>query len=165
MQLPYRKPGKFSQTPFDPLITQDKFYDLSRRLDKLKKQQPKAATEVAHLAELGDFSENMEYQQAKGRLRWINNQILILERQLTEAEIISSNGKKDIVEIGATVTITDGKKLKSYQILGSTETNPEQGIISHISPIGAALLDHKVGDNITVIIGKTNRQYTITQIS
>lgn len=164
MQLPYRKPGKYSQTQNDPLMTKKKIRELEYELARLKEKQPKAAAEVARLAELGDFSENVEYQLAKGRLRGINNAILKLEYQINHAEIIAPK-KGGTVDIGSTVTIESDGKTKSYQILGSSETNPARGIISHASPIGAALLGKAVGDTVRLVIHGSEKTSTIVHIA
>jgi len=165
MQVPYRKPGKFSQIKSDPLMTRAKFDELEVKLEKLKSIRPAAAKEVARLAELGDFSENVEYQMAKGRLRGINDRILRLEREIMDAEIITTSKKTDRVQIGHTVTVECNDKLKTYQILGSSETKPEKGIISHNSPIGSALLGHKVGDMVKIKIGEKMTEYKIIKIA
>ena len=80
-----RKPTKLSQAISDPMMTQDKFLQLKNKLNRLKKSQPFAASEVSRLAELGDFSENTEYQMAKWKLRGINYGILRLEAELDKA--------------------------------------------------------------------------------
>ena len=146
-------------------MTQVKFDELEAKLRKLKEVRPHAAQEVARLAELGDFSENVEYQLAKGRLRGINSGILKLERQLNDAEIIAPNKKTDTVQVGHTVTIECNGKLKIYQILGSSETKPEKGIISHNSPIGSALLGHGVGDCVKIKVGEKEVEYKIIKIT
>jgi len=166
MQIPYRKPGKFSQTKLDPFLTKDKFNELKNKLEKLKNtNRPRAAEEVRRLAELGDFSENVEYQMAKGRLRGINEKILILENQLRQAVIITPQAKTGAVQIGHTVTIIDGKKEKTYQILGSSETNPGKNIISHNSPLGAALIGRKIGETAEIKLGDKKIKYKIVRIS
>lgn len=164
MQLPYRKPGKYAQTQNDPLMTKEKFRELERELARLKEKQPKAATEVARLAELGDFSENVEYQLAKGRLRGINNAMLKLEYQINHAEIIAPK-KGGAVSIGSTVTIESGGKTKTYQILGSSETDPGKGVISYTSPLGTAVMGKQVGEVVRVSRkGKSEVTYTIVGI-
>ncbi len=165
MQLPYRKPGKYSRMTNDPLMTQAKFDEISQKLERLKKSQPAAAKEVSRLAELGDFSENVEYQLAKGRLRAINDNIFRLENQLQHAEIIAPTGKGERVQLGNTVTIVSQEgKMKTYQILGSTESDPQKGIISHNSPFGAALIGKKVGDTVKIVLANKEVEYTITQV-
>jgi transcription elongation factor GreA len=164
MQIPYRKPGKFSQMKTDPLITEGKFLELEKKLDRLKNvSRPEAAAEVKRLAELGDFSENAEYQLAKGRLRGINSRILSIEIQLKQAEVIKRNSV-GVVEVGSTVTVSDGTSEKTYRILGSTETKPGQGIISHNSPVGKALLGHEVGDEVFVSLAQKVVEYRILKV-
>ncbi len=165
MQIPYRKPGKFSQMPLDLVLTQNKLSELRADLENLKKfVRPKAAAEVGRLAELGDFSENVEYQLAKGKLRGINNRILKLERQCDQAVIIPENLETSIVQIGHTVTVEYDNKQKTFQILGSAETDPAQGIISHTSPVGAALLGRGVGEVVVVKLAQRDVVYKIMKI-
>jgi transcription elongation factor GreA len=165
MQIPYRKPGKFSQMKTDPVVTPGKFAELTKKLEKLKTvSRPRAAAEVARLAELGDFSENAEYQLAKGKLRGINSAIIFLESQITNAEIIKGNQGTGTVQLGSTVTVLVGEAQKTFQILGSTETNPTKGIISHNSPIGSALMGRKVGDEVKIKLDNREVAYTIVKV-
>ena len=163
MQLPKRKPGKYTNLQNDPLMTGHKFAELKQDLERLMAKRPHAASEVSRLAELGDFSENVEYQLAKGRLRGINNAILKTERQLADADIIAPPNT-DMVHVGSTVLIETQGKQKTYTILGSSETNPSKGIISHTSPIGALLLGKKKGDVVNFTLQGNTVQYTILDI-
>ena len=163
MQIPYRKPGQYNYAKKDPLITADKLLQLKEKLIKLKRKQPEAASEVARLAQLGDFSENAEYQLAKGRLRRINNEIQILENQLYQAKIIRPLDTST-VQVGHTITIEVNSEPKRYTLLGSEETDPSKGIISHHSPIGSALLGHAVGDVVEVKVGEKVLTYKIKEI-
>jgi transcription elongation factor GreA len=163
MRLPYRKPTKFSVMQLDPVMSQAKFAELTKKLEKLRADRPKAAAEVSRLAELGDFSENVEYQLAKGRLRAINEKMMILETHLNQADIIKKN-TSGRVGIGSIVTVKVDGKEKTYEILGSSETNPAKGIISHTSPIGAALLTHRINDEIEILIAGKKKRFTITHI-
>ena len=164
MRIPNRKPGKFSQIKIDPLMTEAKFAELNRKLAMLKKKQPQAAAEVAKLSELGDFSENAEYQLAKGRLRGLNNRILELENQLNRAVIIRPQ-KSNTVAIGQIVTVASDGKERIYQILGSAETNPHQGVISHTSPLGSALIGHRVGETVKVRLAEKEVAYKIISLA
>ncbi len=165
MRTTNRKAEQQNQKTSDPLMTEGKYQELTQKLNRLKKNRPLLAAEVSRLAELGDFSENVEYQLAKGKLRGLNNAILVLENQLLRCEVITQPHQTDRVEIGHTVTVKCGNKQTHYQILGSTETDPQRGIISHNSPIGAALIGHKVGEKILVSLGnKKEVAYTIIKI-
>lgn len=163
MQSPYRKPGKYIQMNTDPLITKEKFEELKNKLEKLKQIRPKLAAEVSALAANGDFSENVEYQIAKGKLRGVNNGILNLESQVYQAQIIDPKDA-DTVALGHKVTIETNGEQKTYQILGSTETNPQSGVISHHSPIGSALIDHSVGEEVTIKLANKEVKYKIIEI-
>ena len=165
MRVPYRKPGKYSQMKQDPMLTVAKAKELENKLDRLKNySRPKAAEEVKRLAEFGDFSENVEYQLAKGKLRGINQAIITIGNQLKNAELIPTPNQTNTVGIGHTVTISNGETEKKYLILGSTETNPTKGIISHVSPLGAALIGKKIGDIIQIKTGGTETSYQLIRI-
>lgn len=161
MRTPNRKSDKYVPPRPDPLITRAKFDELKNKLTKLKELKPKLAVEVAALAQNGDFSENVEYQIAKGRLRGVNNGIQSLESQLYQAQIIDPDQQTDIIKIGHKVTVEVNGTTKIYQILGSVETSPQNGIISHQSPIGFALMDHKVGDVVKIKLADKEVEYKI----
>ena len=163
MQLPKRKPGKYALTKPDYAMTQDKLEALEKELANLKKKRPTLAREVARLAELGDFSENVEYQLAKRRLRGVNSALLKIDYQINHAEIITPIQNQNI-EVGHTVLVNMDGKEKQYQILGSSETDPTKGIISHNSPIGSALLEHKVGDVVEIEIGGRDVECVVLDI-
>ncbi len=161
MQLPNRKPGKYTFPTFDPNLTPAKFAELKKHLEKLKTtSRPQTIKEVKRLAEMGDFSENAAYQIAKGRLRGINDKILELEDRLKKAIIIKPTKNNSTVQLGHQVTLRLNNQEKTYLILGSSETSPEKGIISYQSPLGAALLGQRVGGQIKI----KNNQYKIIKI-
>lgn len=148
MRVPTRRADKIPKSSFDTHITQGKYDQLKRKLeDLIHNQRPKVSLEVQRLAEMGDFSENAAYQMAKGRLRGINRKIDEIESRLKYADIISF-GSGDIVSLGSTVSLESSGQIKTYKILGSAETDPSRGIISHNSPLGETLLNHKLGDII-----------------
>ncbi len=165
MRLPIRKADKYTYLKTDPYITSAKFNELNKKREKLiKVSRPKEAEEVKRLALMGDFSENAGYQIAKGRLRGINQRILDIENILKNAIIIQTDQSNEIIQIGNTVTLSrDGKK-KDYQILGSEETNPSAGVISHNSPLGSALIGKKVDEEITINLGQKIVSYKIVKI-
>lgn len=169
MQTPKRKPGKYSNEKKDPYITKDKFSELKNKLEGLKKAQPRLCQEVKRLASDGDFSENAAYQIAKGRLRGVNQGILDLEKYLKQAIIIQSKSCNSI-QLGSMVTIeitgeNTVKKIKTYKILGSTETDPLNNVISHNSPLGSVLMNKKVNDILKVEIAGNKKIIKILEIS
>ncbi|MEK7481321.1 MAG: GreA/GreB family elongation factor [Patescibacteria group bacterium] len=159
-----RKSEKWSHDKADTLVTEAKFAELQKKLARLQTVRPEAAAEVRRLAELGDFSENVEYQAAKWRLRGINHGIDVLENQLNNAVIIKPQKQTSMVAIGHTVTVAEGDIQKTFNILGSAETNPCKGIISHNSPIGAALIGRSIGDTVTIKLAKRDAVYRVVKI-
>ena len=148
----------------DTMMTKEKFAELEKEVKHLKDIQPKAAAEVSRLAELGDFSENAEYQLAKGRLRGINDAIFRLGNQLKHAVIIKPEPKTGAVQLGSTVAVSVGGQRKTYQILGSAEADPRQGIISQNSPLGAALMGRRAGEKFTIKLAGKEAEYMVVKI-
>lgn len=165
MRLPNRKPGKYTFPQFDHVMTQEKFTELFAQLERLKKTlRPQAISDTKRYAENGDFSENAEYQIAKGRLRGINKKIDELEFQIARAQIIESPRSAEVVSIGHTVTIEMHGAEKTFTILGSEETDPLRGIISYTSPLGKALLGRKIGETSTLEIANKKTPLRILKI-
>lgn len=163
MRVPIRKAGKYVHQKIDPTITEGKFLELKKELEILKKKKLQAMDDVSRLAELGDFSENAAYQFAKGRLRGINSAIERIQKQIDHAEIIPQK-PTDTVQLGHKVTVEVNGKQKTFQILGSTEVNPDRGIISQHSPIGSALLGHEEGDVVIIKLVGKEVEYKILKI-
>lgn len=164
MQTPYRKAGKYSGLKPDPRITAEKYQDLRSSLEKLKRAQPSAIEEVKRLALMGDFSENAAYQIAKGRLRGLNQRILDIEDHLKNAQIIEKPSDNERVRIGHRVRVSNDGKEREYLILGSSETNPDSGVISHNSPLGKFLLGRRVAEEGLLEINGQQKKYKILDI-
>ena len=144
-------------------MTAEALASLKEKLKRLKASLPEQISTTKAAADLGDRSENAEYQISKSRLRGTHRQILMIENQLKRATIIEANtsGK---VQLGSTVVLeSDGKKL-TFQILGSFETNPGKGVISDRSPLGSALIGHKQGAEVGVRTEAGEKKYTILEI-
>jgi len=111
------------------------------------------AQKIKEAREQGDLSENAEYDAAKDEQRDIEKRIEELENILKNIEVVDED-EVDLekISIGCKVKILD-KELKEemeYKIVGSTEADSLHGKISNESPVGAALLGHKVGDTVKV---------------
>ncbi|MGD8404755.1 MAG: transcription elongation factor GreA [Anaerolineales bacterium] len=99
--------------------------------------------------QMGDLSENADYTKAKEDQGFLEGRIQELEYILGNAVIIEENGSKDVVGIGSHVTIQEGDfPEETYHLVGPTEADPSKGKISHESPIGLALINHKVGEMV-----------------
>ena len=99
--------------------------------------------------QMGDLSENADYIKAKEDQGFLEGRIQELEYLLGNAVIIENDGNKDVVSVGSHVTIQEEDfPEETYHLVGPTEADPSKGMISHESPIGKALMDHKVGDTV-----------------
>ncbi|MDD5071443.1 MAG: GreA/GreB family elongation factor [Patescibacteria group bacterium] len=163
MQVPIRKAGKYTNLKPDAHLTLEKLAELKIKLEKLRGVRPRLARDVKELSTTGDFSENAGYQMAKGRLRGINQRILDLEEMIKNAVIIKPK-KSGVVELGSTVIAEVAGKEKKYKILGSSETDPERGVISHNSAVGRGLLGRRAGETVKIKLGNKEVVYKVIKI-
>jgi transcription elongation factor GreA len=97
--------------------------------------------------QMGDLSENADYHQAKEDQGFLEGRIQEIEYLLRNAVIIEKSASTDTVSIGSRVTIKEGSfPSETYHVVGAKEADPRNGKISNESPIGRALMDHKVGE-------------------
>lgn len=123
---------------------------IEKDLDVLKDKRPQIAKRIRNAKEMGDLSENTEYTAAKDDQSWVESQIINLENLLKSAETIDKKKNSDKVIIGSKVTVKIGMETKIFTIVGSIETDPNNGLISHQSPLGEALLDRSVNEQAKV---------------
>ena len=98
-----------------------------------------------------DILENAEYEDAKNEQAFVEGRILTLEEILKNVAIIEEGGPTDRVGIGSRVTVAEeGGEPETYHIVGSVEADPKRGRVSNQSPLGKALLGHRVGDEVIV---------------
>ena len=96
--------------------------------------------------QMGDLSENADYHKAKEDQAFLEGRIQEIEAVLRTAVIVEKK-QSDTVTVGSSVTIQeDNFTPETYHVVGAKEADPRNGKISNESPIGKALMDHKVGD-------------------
>lgn len=160
-----RKGAKESQQEFEPHMSQQQLDSMRSKLQHLKAvSRPRAIEQTREYAQNGDFSENAEYQIAKGRLRGINRAITELEYQIPRVIVIEAPSTADVIHMGHTVTVQVGPRKFKWQILGPKESDPSKQIISHKSPIGQALLGKRIGETAIVELPSGQVSYTICDI-
>ena len=97
--------------------------------------------------QMGDLSENADYHKAKEDQGFLEGRIQEIEAILRNAVIIEKSANTDVVSVGDHVTIQENDfPPETYQVVGAREADPRNGRISNESPIGSAIMDHKVGD-------------------
>ena len=121
---------------------------LESELDELKTNGRKElSVRLKHAISMGDLSENADYHKAKEDQGFLEGRIQEIEAILKNAQVIQEKGKYDDVALGARVTIKEADyPEETYHLVGRNEANPQEGKISHESPIGKALLGHRVGE-------------------
>ena len=113
----------------------------------------------------GDLSENFEYYAAKKEKNKNESRIRFLERMIKTAEIISDESKEDEIGVNNTVEVRfeeDGTG-ETYKIVTTMRGNSLEGLVSTESPIGKALLGHKVGDRVCVRVNESYSYYIIVE--
>lgn len=118
--------------------------------DELHMKLPK---DIQHAREFGDLKENAEYKAAMERQTMVHARIAQLHQRLGEVESIDiSKLPTDRVAYGSTVVLYDLEKEEkiTYKLLTTEESDPENGLISTVSPIGQALMGMEEGDEVKV---------------
>ena len=135
-------------------VTDDGLKKLQDELEHLKTEGRKDIAEKIKVARgYGDLSENSEYDDAKNEQAKIEARIVELEVMLKNVEIIKDiKGTAKTVMVGVKVKVYDEEfdEEDEYYIVGSTEADPAINKISDESPVGRALLGHKVNDTVVV---------------
>ncbi|MBE6551224.1 MAG: transcription elongation factor GreA [Ruminococcaceae bacterium] len=135
-------------------VTEEGLQQLKDELEFLKiTRRTEVAAAIKQATAFGDLSENSEYDEAKNEQAEVEKRILELEQMLKNVKIINSNETSSVISVGTKVRIFNNflEEEAEYQIVGSTETDPFNNLISDESPIGKALLGHKPGDKVNVV--------------
>ena len=129
-----------------------KLQDELEQLRTVKRQEVAARLREA-MEDGGDMGVDLdaEYEAAKNEQAFVEGRIQELEMLLANARVIENSGKREVVDVGATVTIKEGRAAPEvYTLVGRAEANPREGRISNESPLGMALISHKAGDKVQV---------------
>ena len=134
-------------------MTQEGYEAAKKQLEYL--QTVKRAEIVERIAEArshGDLSENAEYDAARNEQAANEGEIAELDYKVKNAVIIEETDDNSVVHIGSAVTVYDEEMEEevTYTIMGTTEVDAMNNIVSNESPVGAALLGHKKGERVTV---------------
>lgn len=146
-------------------LTKEGIEDLNEELKSLIAKKSDIAEAIRSARELGDLTENAEYQSARADQERNENRISEIENILQNVEVIKKPRGDSKVQLGSTVKLKNGKKAKEFQIVGTVEADPLNGKISDESPIGAALLGKQVGEKVEIKTATESHSYTIEDIS
>jgi transcription elongation factor GreA len=142
---------------------------LQEELDSLEEELHfKLPREIQKAREFGDLRENAEYKAAMERQSIVRARIMQVRQRLGEVESIDiSKIPTDRVAYGSRVVLFDLEKEENvkYRLVTSEESDPENGLISTISPIGQALMGKEEGDEIKVKTPNGVRNFEISRLT
>ena len=144
-------------------MADDKIYVTQEGLEELKKEQEnlihvvrqEVIEDLKAARAQGDLSENADYDAARDRQAQVEARIRELEIMLNNIEIIDDKqGSVRVAKIGSTVKIEelDTHQIDEFTIVGSVEADPLNGKLSNVTPLAEAILEHKVGQTVEVLV-------------
>ena len=135
------------------VITPQGFEDIQNELNELlSTKRPAVIERIRQARQLGDLSENFDYEDAKRSQAMLESRIVELKAILSHASVIERAASDGCIGIGAKVTVKDLDEgfEDEYTIVGPAESSPAEGKISHESCVGEALMGRKVGETVIV---------------
>jgi len=150
------------------ILTSTGFKRIEAELQELQTvRRHEVANHIRDAKAFGDIAENPEYETAKNEQAFVEGRILELKNILNIAQVVDDTQvPTDAVGIGAKVRVRDLETDEEwdYSIVGSVEADPDEDRISNESPIGQALIGHKVGDVVEIQIPAGVARYEIVAI-
>ena len=140
----------------------DKLLDELENLKKVKR--PAVVERIKRSRDYGDLSENAEYEDARNEQSFVEGRIQELEHILKYAEVSEKRGSGEVA-LGSQVKVKIDAEQYSYEIVGSTETDPISGKISAESPIGSAIIGKKAGEKVLAQTPSGEIKLTIVSIN
>ncbi len=150
-------------------LSQEGYDRLQNQLEELKTERGKVGDDIRQAMEDKDFRENSPLDAARERYGLIESQIRDLESSLANAQIIAEGGSPSDnrrVSVGTRVTLkdTESGRLVNYTLVDIREADVSAGKISTASPVGQALLEKAVGDEVPITVPKGTLHYTVVNI-
>ncbi len=149
------------------LLTESGYQKLHEELETVLKRRTQAAEAIRTAKSFGDLSENFEYHEAKREAGFLEGRILELKEILPTAQVVTPDQvESDTVGFGARVTLFDHSLDEEWDcyIVGPLEADPENDRISYEAPLGAALMERRVGDEVEVDTPGGRHRYEIRGI-
>ena len=149
------------------VVTQEGFDDIMKELVSLRAQRPVVLEDIRRAAADKDFRENAPLHAAREQLGHIDGRIQELEAISKTANIIDHSEKaRSRVVIGNTVVLlaVATGKVQTLTIVGPKESDPTKGKISHVSPIGKAIIGRKQGDTVEISVPSGKILYRIEKV-
>ncbi|MDR3337868.1 MAG: transcription elongation factor GreA [Treponema sp.] len=151
------------------IVTAAKYEEKQRQLTHIMEVEvPANSKEIAFALSLGDLRENAEYKAAKEKQEILNSTVAKLKDEIERAQLFDPgtiNANRVSFGTKAILLNNSSKKAEEYTILGPWESDPDNRIISYLSPFGGTMLNKKVGDGFDFSIGDEKISYEVKEIS
>lgn len=149
------------------ILTSEGYAALQRELEEFQTVKRHALAErLRDAIALGDLSENFDYHDAKNQQGMMEARIRDLKAILATATVADCSASNGCVNVGSKVVVKDNEGFEDeYMLVGPPEADPSNGKISYECSMGAALMDHKAGDKVTVETPAGVFKYKIISIS
>lgn len=145
----------FTQAGYDKIVAEKA---------ELEAKRPEAVDHLKKAREMGDLSENGYYKASRQQLNFIDGRLRRVTRLIKLAKIVTSVND-GTVQIGNTVKLKYAAREYEYTLVGGYESNPDQKSISHISPLGRAILGKRINDVVEFQAPSGTKTFTIIEIS
>ena len=150
-------------------MTKEGFTRLQEELERIKRvDRAQAIQALNEAAAHGDLTDNADYRVAKERRDYLEGRIKELEDKVARAQVIETKDlTTDHIVFGCTVLLGDieSDRQVRYKIVGADEADIRNGRISINSPVAKALIGHKIGDMINVVVPSGKKEYEVLRIS
>jgi transcription elongation factor GreA len=154
----------------EPVLTTEGMQALEEKLQYLETTRRREVSEQMKKAiDHGDLSENAEYDEARNAYLQLEKEINATAGLIARARVVEdSEISTESVGVGSLVKIEDienGSRRQEFRLVGPTETDPDNGKISHLCPIGMSLMNSKLGDVVSVNAPGGIKKYKIIAIT
>lgn len=145
-------------------MTQEGFDAISREFEEVKKARPEYVKKLTQAADMGDRSENAAYTNAKRKLRSTDSRLRFLQKVIDHTKIVVPD-QTEYIQIGSYVKVRLNDNEFMMHIVGLHEADPSKMKVSYRSPVGNALLNHRVGDHVKIQLEDREIEYEVKGIS
>lgn len=150
------------------LVTREGLEKLQGEVKHLTEvRRREVADRIRQAREFGDISENSEYDDAKNEQYLLERRITELQRRIRNVRVVDpSVAETGEVVLGTRVTLraVGKKEERTFQIVGANESDPGSGRLSHVSPVGRAVLKRRAGETVIVSTPRGHTKYEIVNV-
>ena len=151
------------------MVTRAMYEEKKKQLNHIMDVEvPANSKEIEYALSLGDLRENAEYKAAKEKQEQLNSQVAKLKEDIDRAQLFDPNSVNVTkVSFGTKVVLLNEttEQREEYTIFGPWESNPDNNIISYLSPRGSAILNKEAGERFEFVLNNERVPYLVEKIT